>query len=69
MTFADYEDLVILQKRFVEKMNILTQMFPASIPSSPEIEFTEEQKTAMKDVDASWEKFRNKMREMGGLVD
>lgn len=69
MTFADYENLVILQKQLVEKMNILTQMFPANIPSSPEIEFTEEQKTAMKDVDASWEELRNKMREMGGLVD
>jgi hypothetical protein len=69
MTLKDFEELVELQGELRKRIATLTELFHQGVPLSPEIEFTPEQKKAIKDVDQAWDKFRQKARVFGALVD
>ena len=67
MTWKDFEELMELLGDLRSKMAILAQLFLGGVPVAPEVEFTLEQRKAIKDADKAWERFRQKAR--GALVD
>ena len=69
MSWDDFQELMGLHKVMIEKLTRLNEVFPGGIVEAPEVEFTPEQIVAAKEFDVAWQKWREKMRQMGGLVD
>ena len=67
MTGEDFDEFVKLLRDLRRKAGILAELFP--VVSLWQREFTREQKRAIKDADEVWEKFHQKARVLGGLVD
>ncbi len=69
MTIREYQELMKLLSDATSKANYLPKLFPARPPSGPEVDLQIAQKKAFRDLDASWDKFKQRAKELNAWND
>lgn len=69
MNLKEYQELMKLLNDVTSRTAYLPKLFPTRLPASPQIDFEIAQKKAFRDIDAAWDKFKQKARELNAWTD
>lgn len=69
MTSKEYQELMKLLNDFTSKASYLPKLLPSRLPATPTFEFQIAQKKAFRDIDAAWDKFKQRAKELNSWND
>lgn len=69
MNIKEYQDLMKLLNDVTTRTTYLPKLFPTKLPSSPQIDFEIAQKKAIRDIDACWDKFKQRAKDLNAWTD
>ncbi len=69
MTIKEYQELMSLLDSVTSRTSYLPKLFGTRYPSGSQIDLQIAQKKALRDIDAAWDKFKKRARELNAWDD
>ena len=69
MNLKEYQELMKLLNDATSRAVYLPKLFPTKYPAGPQVDFEIAQKKAILDIDATWDKFKQRAKELNAWTD
>ena len=69
MNIKEYQELMKMLNDVTSRTTYLPKLFPTKLPTGSQIDLEIAQKRALRDIDAYWDKFKQRARELNAWTD